>query len=133
MQKSKLTLLCTFAALEDNQKNSKLIQQIYDNYNPSRVFIYKYIFLEKEHCIITYNPTVNKHKLENTISIHRKKETNTLFSLNAINEYIRSINNGILDTSIMIDWSQFNNCFLISNSVYSFYKAPLTFIGILDL
>ena len=49
----------------------------------------------------------------NTISVHRKKQTNTLYSLNAMNEYIKSRNHGVLDKSYQIDWSQFQNSFMI--------------------
>ena len=49
----------------------------------------------------------------NTISVHRKKHTNTLYSLNAMNEYIKSRNHGVLDKSYQIDWSQFQNSFMI--------------------
>lgn len=48
-----------------------------------------------------------------TISIHRKKETNTLFSLNALNELIKSENNGQLIQSYKIQWENYRNCFLL--------------------
>lgn len=49
----------------------------------------------------------------NTISVHRKKQTNTLYSLNAMNEYIKSKCDGELDKSYNIDWTIFENKFLI--------------------
>jgi hypothetical protein len=50
---------------------------------------------------------------ENTISIHRKKQTNTLYSLNAMNELIKSKNWGRLDKSYRINWEDYENSFLI--------------------
>ncbi len=69
--------------------------------------------------ILTYNmnPEYANVKFttiwKNTISVHRKKHTNTLYSLNAMNEYIKNRNHGVLDKSYQIDWSQFKNSFLI--------------------
>ena len=50
---------------------------------------------------------------ENTISIHRKKQTNTLYSLNAMNELIKSNNGGRLDKSYRIKWEDYSNSFLV--------------------
>ena len=50
-----------------------------------------------------------------TISIHRKKHTNTLYTINAINELIKSANNGILDKSFKINWENYRNQLLIGS------------------
>lgn len=49
----------------------------------------------------------------NTISVHRKNQTNTIYSINAMNELIKEKCNGELNKSYNIDWSQYKNCFLI--------------------
>lgn len=53
---------------------------------------------------------------ENTISVHRKKNTNTLYSINALNELIKMSNNGYLDKHFKIDWSKYQNSFLTIKS-----------------
>ena len=54
---------------------------------------------------------------QNTISIHRKKETNTLYTVNALNEVIRKVNNGILDKTYQLDWTRYQNSFILTDDV----------------
>lgn len=69
--------------------------------------------------ILTYNmnPEFANVKFatiwKNTISVHRKKHTNTLYSLNAMNEFIKSKCGGNLNRDYQIDWSKFENQFMI--------------------
>lgn len=81
-----------------------------------------FVFLNEsdpDECILSYNvnPAYANIKFttiwRNTISIHRKKQTNTLYSLNAMNEYIKSKCNGHLDKTYNVDWNIFENKFLI--------------------
>jgi len=64
---------------------------------------------------IDKNDDVDFNKVKNTISLHRKKITNTLYTINALNEIIMDINNGILDTSYQIPWDIYKNTILITN------------------
>ena len=50
-----------------------------------------------------------------TISLHRKKQTNTLYTINALNEVIRSKNNGVLDKKFQVDWTEFQNSLILTN------------------
>ena len=49
----------------------------------------------------------------NTILVHRKKQTNTLYTINALNELIKSLNNGVLDKKFPIEWENYQNCILL--------------------
>lgn len=51
---------------------------------------------------------------ENTISVHRKKESNTLYTINALNELIKSLNGGIVDTRYRIEWPHYRNTILLT-------------------
>ena len=51
--------------------------------------------------------------VENTILVHRKKQTNTLYTINALNELIKSLNNGVLDKSFSVNWNDYRNCILL--------------------
>ena len=51
---------------------------------------------------------------KNTILVHRKKETNTLYTINALNELIKSLNGGVVDTKFPIDWQHYRNCILLT-------------------
>ena len=51
--------------------------------------------------------------IDNTILVHRKKQTNTLYTINALNELIKSLNNGVLDKTYAIEWENYRNCILL--------------------
>ena len=50
----------------------------------------------------------------NTIMVHRKKDTNTLYTINALNELIKKLNGGVVDTKFPIDWKHYKNCVLLT-------------------
>jgi hypothetical protein len=54
--------------------------------------------------------------LENTILIHRKKESKTLYTINALNELVKEENGGVLDTSFVLNWQKFKNCIILTNA-----------------
>lgn len=96
------------------------IEQISKAINIDRDSIY--VFLNEDDLneyILSYNmnPAYANVKFtsiwKNTISVHRKKQTNTLYSLNAMNEYIKSKCNGELNKSYHVNWNLFENKFLI--------------------
>jgi hypothetical protein len=51
-----------------------------------------------------------------TISVHRKKDSNTLYTINSLNELIKKLNNGVLDTSYSINWNDYKNTILLTDS-----------------
>ena len=51
---------------------------------------------------------------DNTILVHRKKETNTLYTINALNTLIKSLNNGRLDSSYKVNWTDYRNSILLT-------------------
>ena len=50
----------------------------------------------------------------NTILVHRKKETNTLYTINALNELIKKLNGGVVDTKFPITWEHYKNSVLLT-------------------
>ena len=68
--------------------------------------------------ILTYNivkgDTLFSNIVKNTISLHRKKDINSLYTLNALNEVIRSQNNGELDEKFSVDWEEYRNTVLVT-------------------
>ena len=57
--------------------------------------------------------STNESIIDNTILVHRKKQTNTLYTINALNELIKSLNNGVLDKTYAIEWENYRNCILL--------------------
>jgi hypothetical protein len=68
--------------------------------------------------LITYNVFIDgqsRARLPMTISIHRKKQTNTLYTLNALNKIVMEENAGVLDKNFQIDWEIYKNCLIITS------------------
>lgn len=106
-------LFCTFAT-EDELDN--VLEVIKDKYN----IIYNKIFIlyskSQDEYILTYNVDFGNVSsfLPNTILVHRKKESNTLYTINALNTLIKELNGGVLDTTYRINWPDFRNCVLLT-------------------
>jgi hypothetical protein len=70
--------------------------------------------------ICTYNVdmsnSVDYNAIENTISLHRKKHTNTLYTINALNEVVMNMNNGVKDPNTIVPWENYKNSILVTNA-----------------
>ena len=114
----KTQLLCTFTTKSDIDSTIKNIKKSYD-IAFGKVYVLQNEDQPKE-LICTYNVEVQDsldyNLVSNTISLHRKKHTNTLYTINALNEVIKNLNNGILDTSYKIPWENFRNMVMVTNS-----------------
>jgi hypothetical protein len=65
---------------------------------------------------VTFNvETADTKRIANTILVHRKKETNTMYTVNALNVIIREANNGVLDKSFIINWNAYRNSILLTS------------------
>ena len=107
-------LYCTFTTLDDFEKVANNIQSSY-------VILFNKIFvlesLDGEKIMLTYNVDMGNTSMDsmvdNTILVQTKKQTNTLYTINALNELIKSLNNGILDKKFPIEWDNYKNCILL--------------------
>ena len=106
-------LFCTFVPLNEVDSFIKDISSEY-------TILYNKIFIlhikSNDEYVCTYNvdqPNINNIP-ENTILVHRKKETNTLYTINALNELIKSLNEGIVDTNFRINWQHYKNTILLT-------------------
>ena len=107
-------LLCTFSHQGDVGLS---VDYIFQNYEVERNSIYLFNNDEnRTEVFLTYNAIGVEHMIENTISIHRKKETNTLYTINALNEIIIRANNGILDKTFILEWDRYRNSLLLTNA-----------------
>ena len=109
-------LLCTFTTKEELQNTLQLIRETYH-------IVYNYIYVLQnkgnlDELFITYNIDTQykpEKPLDNTILVHRKKQSNTLYTINALNELVKEENNGVLDKSFSIDWDKFKNSIIVTN------------------
>lgn len=106
-------LFCTFSTQETLDDVLTSIQEKYK-------IVYSKIFVlyskSQNEYICTYNVDFGNvsNFLDNTILVHRKKETNTLYTINALNTLIKELNDGKLDSSYRVNWSDFKNCILLT-------------------
>ena len=92
----KTQLLCTFAHRKDLELIADYVAKSY-TVSEKRMFVFSDADSKSE-LYVTYNVEPDDYKkTPNTIMIHRKKETNTLYTVNALNVIIKAANNGILD------------------------------------
>jgi len=52
----------------------------------------------------------------NTILVHRKKETNTLYTINALNDLIKKLNGGVVDISFRVNWQHYKYVHTLHNA-----------------
>ena len=102
------------------------------------VFDKIYVFQnEDDHhqLICTYNVEYDEDAIQDvpdTISLHRKKQSNTLYTINALNDLIRELNDGKLDKSFPIDWNNYRNSLLLTNET-GLNKIPTRIYTIVDV
>ncbi len=127
------SLLCTFTGKDDLDN---IIDRIQDTYRI--VFNYMYILQNKENLnelFVTYNID-NEYNpqipLGNTILVHRKKEYNTLYTINALNEIVREENNGMLDRNYVINWNDLKNS-IVTTDIAGIKKIPTRIYEVLTL
>lgn len=113
----KTQLLCTFTSKEELRDTLQTIRETYH-------IVYNYIYILQnkgnlDELFITYNidteyqPT---YPLRDTILVHRKKQSNTLYTINALNELVKEENGGVLDKSFSVDWEKFKNSIIVTNT-----------------
>lgn len=106
-------LFCTFST-EDT------LDTVIENIQTKYRIIYNKIFVlyskSQDEYICTYNVDFGNvsNFLDNTILVHRKKESNTLYTINALNTLIKDLNEGVLDTSYKVNWNDYRNCILLT-------------------
>ncbi len=107
-------LFCTFSPKDK-------LEEVLDTIKSEYTVMYGKIFVleseDSDEFLCTYNIEVQDRTtrvLPNTILLHRKKETNTLYTINSLNLLIKSLNEGVLDTSFRIEWQNYKNTVLLT-------------------
>lgn len=112
-------LLCTFTkkALVDAR-----VEEVIDKFELNNKKIYVLEILnsnDEDDYVITYNVDIKnknyKEIINDTINLHRKKPTNTLYTINALNKVVEIHNNGELDPSFQVPWPNYRNSLLLTD------------------
>jgi len=106
-------LLCSFSSLEG-------LDILIENIKSSYTIMYNKMFVlyvkSTDEYVITYNieqGNVNNMP-SNTILVHRKKEHNVLYTINALNELIKKLNGGVVNPAFPIEWQHYRNSILLT-------------------
>ena len=106
-------LFATFTQLD-------AIENLIDDLSSSYDIMYNKMFIlfvkSTNEYVITYNVdqgNINSIPV-NTILVHRKKESNTLYTINALNDLIKKLNGGAVDPNFKINWQHYRNCILLT-------------------
>ena len=109
-------LYCTFT-------NQEGLDNLIDDLIASHTILYNKIFilrlLNNNEFVCTYNIDVYNstgNVPEDTILVHRKKESNTLYTINALNELIKALNGGIVNPKFPINWTHYKNTILLTQN-----------------
>ena len=105
-------LLCTFTNEGEFEGIIDRILREYELFS-RKIFVLK-LDPSKE-LVISYNIIPNSVKfLPSTIMVHRKKESNTMYTINALNRLIVG-ENGSLDKSYQVDWNKYRNSVILTD------------------
>jgi len=130
--RGKNQLLCTFAKQKYVEKTIFDIKNHYIVLN-NKIYIF-YNQKNPDEYYLTYNVLRQDYKeiLRNTISVHRKNKTNTIYTINALNRLIIDENNGILDKNFKVDWELYQDTLILTTE--NFIKLiGLKFEAVLEI
>ena len=117
-------LLCTFT---NEGEFENVVDRILNEFElfSRKIFVLK-LDPSKE-LVISYNIIPNSAKfLPSTIMVHRKKESNTMYTINALNRLIATENGGVLDKSYQVDWQKYRNSVILTDGDgYKIMKTSL--------
>jgi hypothetical protein len=106
-------LVCTFVKRHEIEDIKEEIKSLFSILN-GKLFLLKSTNIQNE-LMLSYNVVLEKRQdfLPDSIMVHRKKETNTIYTINALNELIINLNNGVLDKKYPIEWGRYKDMMIL--------------------
>jgi hypothetical protein len=106
-----------FATFTSKEKLEETLQTIKETYS----ILYGKIFVlespDTDEVLCTYNiDPINSSSriLPNTILLHRKKQSNTLYTINSLNLLVKELNEGVADSTYQVNWDDYKNTVLLT-------------------
>ncbi len=110
-------LFCTFTQKENLEETVDRITSMYSVLF-SKIFVLE--ITDSSEYVCTYNieseNTDRSKIIPGTILMHRRKETDTLYTINSLNLLIASLNNGVIDKTYKINWVDYRNSILLTRA-----------------
>ena len=112
-------LLASFVTSSDEEQVLNEVNFIVDNLTLTNQYIFLFQLVnEPDKKVLTYNILPEKGKPFNprlfTMRIHRKKQTNTLYTINALNAAVASQHDGATGKNLKLNWEPFVNSLLLT-------------------
>jgi len=112
----KRQLLCTFSTCDLYKDTIERLKDFYDVIN-NKFFVFVN-GIDPNVVYITYNIIAgHSSKYPNTISVHRKKQTNTIYTLNAMNQIIKDENGGNFNKEFSVKWELYKDSLILTGEV----------------
>ncbi len=113
--------MASFLKTDSEEEILAEVQHIADNFQLTNNLIFLLASAEEpEKKIITYNAQLEGRHISHTrlytIRVHRKKTTNTLYTINALNLAVAKDNGGQTGRHLKLDWEQYENSLLLTKS-----------------
>ena len=120
-----LQLICIFVAESELDHVIEMIGKTY-NVVSGKLFVLSIENSQELICSFNVEKGFHRKQLSGAMLVHRKKETNTMYTINSLNALIKLENNGVLDSSFSVDWRKYENSLLVtSNSELKILKTKV--------
>ena len=124
-------LLCTFTKYHAYNDDIISLTEYY-NIIEKRIYVLQ-SGLNRDDVFLTFNAEKTSGDFYvNTISVHRKKEYNVIYSINALNEIVRAENGGNISFMYQIDWEKYRNS-LITTKDRTIKVTPTVLLKIIQI
>jgi hypothetical protein len=112
-------LLATFVRGPDESVVDEVVQSVLEKHEITNK--YMFIFVDEsdpDRRIVTYNAKIEKGNPVGlkyfTIRVHRKKKTNTLYTINGLNKALNEQYEGKQGKHLQLDWESYKNSILLT-------------------
>jgi len=120
MRQPRGVLLASFLKSVSEEEIYKEVEFIVNNLQLTNKFIF--LLEDKENPdtkFLTYNAVISKNKTFNprlyTIRVHRKKQTNTLYTINALNKAVALEHDGKTGRDLKLNWETYRDSILLTS------------------
>lgn len=110
-----LQLICIFVTEEELDHVVEMIAKTY-TVASNKLFVLSIENSNEFICSFNVEKGFQRKQLSGAMLVHRKKETNTMYTINSLNALIKLENDGILDSSFSVDWSKYKNSLLVTSN-----------------
>ncbi|WWT39334.1 hypothetical protein [Microcystis phage Mel-JY01] len=127
-----IQLVCTFTRDVNLEVTVNEIKNKFEILN-NKIFVYS-VHNNVDNILLSYNIVLKQYKkfLPNSILVHRKKESNTMYTINALNQLVLKLNNGYADKRYPIKWDNYSDTIILQK--YDVLNIlPIQFIQVIEV